>query len=63
MIALKFVPVFGTSHSESEMKNSTLVIPTMSAGLNAIIAVDLYILNEGMTKLGYIKSHYISPVI
>jgi predicted ATP-grasp superfamily ATP-dependent carboligase len=45
------------------MKNSTLVIPTMCAGLNAMIAIDLYILNEGMTKLGYIKSQYISPVV
>ena len=63
MIPLKFVPVFGTKYSQDLLKNTTLVIPTMCAGMNAMIAVDLYILNEGLTKIGYIKSEYIAPIV
>lgn len=60
---LEFVPVFGTGFDVSKLKGTTLVIPTLSAGMSANIAVELYILNEGMTKAGYLKSEYISPLV
>jgi predicted ATP-grasp superfamily ATP-dependent carboligase len=36
------------------------VIPCHSAGLSPFIALDLFILNEGMEKIGYYKSNYIA---
>ena len=35
----------------------------MGLGMSPSIAMDLAILNDGITKLGYYKSQYISPVI
>lgn len=61
---LEFVPIHGTSHTIAEMKGTTLIIPMNSAGMGPMIATDLYVLNEaGTTKLGYLKSDYISPVV
>lgn len=42
------------------MTGSTLVMPCQSAGLSPYIALDLYILNEGLVKIGYYKSEYIA---
>src|SRR5438876_1040339 len=36
-------------------------MPTHCVGLSAFIGLDLYILNEGMVKLGYFKSNNIVP--
>lgn len=36
------------------------MIPCHSAGLSPFIGLDLYILNEGMDKVGYYKSDYIA---
>lgn len=47
----------------SQVKGSALVLSTMSAGMSAIIAQDLYIMNEKPQKLGYVKSEYISPMV
>ena len=45
------------------MKGSTLVIPCIGMGMASSIAADLAILNDGMTRIGFFKSEYISPVI
>ena len=60
---MEFVKVFGSNNDLSGVKGSTLVLPTTSAGMSANIAVDLFILNGGCTKLGYIKSDYLSPSV
>ena len=36
------------------------MIPCHSAGLSPFIGLDLFILNEGMVKIGYYKSDYIA---
>lgn len=59
----EFVPVFGSNFDQSKFKGTQLVIPCLSAGMNATIAVDFYILNENATKAGYLKSDYISPSV
>mmetsp|Transcript_39594 Transcript_39594/g.60563 ORF Transcript_39594/g.60563 Transcript_39594/m.60563 type:complete len:81 (+) Transcript_39594:18-260(+) len=61
--SLQFVPAHGTNHDLSTVKGSTIVFPTLSAGMSPTIATDLFILNENATLLGYIKSDYISPVV
>lgn len=35
-------------------------MPTHCVGLSPFIGIDLYILNEGLTKVGYYKSNYIA---
>lgn len=55
-----FVPLHGST-IVPDFKGTTLVIPCHSAGLSSFIALDLYILNEGMTKVGYYKSNNIAP--
>ena len=60
---LQFVPVFGTDFKQDRFKGSQLIMPTLSAGMSGSIGADMYILNEGMTKIGYLHSEYISPVI
>lgn len=60
---MEFVKVFGSNNDLSGCKGSTLVLPTTSAGGSALIGVDLYILNGGCTKLGYLKSEFISPMV
>jgi len=60
---MEFVKVFGTNHDLSGCKGSTLVLPTSSAGGSAMLAIDMYILNGGVTKLGYIKSDMFSPSV
>jgi len=55
------VPVYGSGFELSKLKGSTLVIPCLSAGMGASIGVELFVLNEGMTKAGFLKSEYISP--
>jgi hypothetical protein len=55
-----FVPLFGTSTTPI-FSGSTLVIPCHSAGMSPFIGLDLYILNEGMQKVGYYKSETIAP--
>jgi predicted ATP-grasp superfamily ATP-dependent carboligase len=57
---MSFVPVFGSS-VKPEFAGSTLVIPCHSAGMSPFIGLDLYILNEGMQKVGYYKSDFIAP--
>ena len=60
---LEFVPVFGSSFDPLTLKGSDLILPTTSAGGSPQVAVDLFILNEGVTKVGYLKSQYISPMV
>ena len=38
-----------------------MIIPTHSVGLSAFIGLDLYIINEGLVKLGYWKSNNVVP--
>ena len=40
-----------------------LVIPSNSAGLAPHIAMDLYVLNSGMVKLGYYVSDFMAPIV
>lgn len=56
-----FVQLPGASTTSSSFAGSTLVIPCHSAGMSPFIGLDLYILNEGMQKIGYYKSDYIAP--
>ena len=63
MTDLQFVPVFGSNHTDAVFRGTTLVIPTMCAGMSAQIAADLYILNEQADKVGYLHSEYISPLV
>lgn len=60
---VSFVGVHGSNFDVSKLKGTTLVLPLTSAGMNATIAADLYILNEGATKVGFLYSEYISPVV
>ena len=62
-LPLEFVPTFGTNFDLSKFKGTTLIMPTLSAGMNAMLACDMYILNENPTKVGYLKSDYISPMV
>lgn len=62
-IPLKYVPSLGSSQSINDFRGTTLVIPTLSAGMSPMIAADLFILNEGLIPSGYLKSEYISPVV
>lgn len=54
-----FVSVHGTNFDVSQFKDTSLVMPCHSAGLSPFIGLDLYLLNEGMTKVGYFKSENI----
>ena len=58
-----FVPVFGSPHVLADMRGTTLVYPCSSAGMSPMIGTDLYILNEGATKIGYLTSEFISPAV
>ena len=58
---LEFVPTFGTTFDIAKLKGTTLVMPAISAGMSSSIGCDMYILNENATKIGYLKSEYISP--
>ena len=58
-----FVPVFGTQFDTTRLRGSTLVLPSQCVGLSAHIGMELFILNQGMEKVGYYKSDYIAPVI
>lgn len=60
---MQFVPVFGSSHDPSIFKGSTLVLPTTSAGMSSNIAADLFVMNEGAIKVGYLRSAMISPMV
>ena len=62
-MTFEFVPVFGSGHDLSAVKGTTLVIPVFSAGMSAMVACDLFIMNEQPTKLGYIRSEFISPLV
>lgn len=53
-----FVPVHGSTGAPA-FAGTTLVIPCHSAGMSPFIGLDLYILNEGLTKVGYFKSEHI----
>ena len=59
----EFVPFPGSNVDLSAVKGSALVLSSMSAGMSASIAQDLYILNEKPQKLGYIKTEYMSPMV
>jgi len=55
------VQPFASTTPLPDLTGCTLVIPCHAIGMNAFIGLDLYILNEGMTKIGYYKSENISP--
>jgi len=54
------VQPFGSANALPDLSGSTLVIPCQSAGLSSNIGVDMYIINEGLEKIGYFKSEYIA---
>lgn len=54
------VKPFDSSSPLPDFSGSSLVIPCHSAGLSPFIGLDLFILNEGLEKLGYYKSDYIA---
>ena len=58
-----FVPVFGKPFDTATLRNTTLVLPSQCVGLSAHIGMELFILNNGMEKVGYYKSDYIAPVV
>ena len=60
---MTFVPVFGTQFEASRLRGSTLVLPSHCAGLSAHIGMELFVLNEGMERVGYYKSDYVAPVV
>lgn len=56
-----FVPIFG-SGNKPDFAGHTLVIPCVSAGMSALIGVDLYVLNEAsVKKIGYYYSEHLAP--
>lgn len=63
ILPLEFVPVHGSGFTAAKFAGSTLVLPMMGAGMSANIAADLFIMNEGAQKVGFIKSEYISPLV
>jgi hypothetical protein len=60
---IEFVPVFGSTFDTKRFSQTALVLPTMSAGMNSYIGVELFINNENVTKVGYLLSEYISPMV
>jgi predicted ATP-grasp superfamily ATP-dependent carboligase len=62
-MSIQFVPVHGTSFDQAKFKDSMLVLPSNSAGMSGMIAADLFILNEGCSKVGYLHSEFISPCV
>ena len=58
-----FVSEFGKNQNASVFAGTTLVIPSHAVGLSPHIGMDLFILNEGMTKHGFYKSDHISPMV
>jgi predicted ATP-grasp superfamily ATP-dependent carboligase len=62
-MSIQFVAAFGEIFDTGKFKNTTLVIPTYSAGMSPHIALDLFILNENMPKAGYLKSDMMSPLV
>ena len=50
-LPIEFVPVFGQPFDVAQFKGSSLVLPTASAGMNAAIGVDLYLMNENVKKV------------
>ena len=60
---MTFVPVFGTQFDSSTLRNSTLVLPSQCVGLSAHIGMELFIINNGMQKVGYYKTEYLAPVV
>lgn len=61
--AIEFVPVVGGSFTVADMKGSDLILPMTSGGMGPMIATDLFVMNEGAVKIGYLKSSYISPMV
>ena len=57
------VPIFGSNEPLPDFKGSNLIIPCSSAGHSPFIAADLMILNIDMVKVGYYKSHTITPAV
>lgn len=57
------MPVHGTTYDVSMFKGTTLVLPTSSAGMSGMIAVELFVSNESVIKAGYLLSEYISPMV
>ena len=55
------VQPFGTQTPLPSLAGTTLVIPCVGAGMSPSIGLDLFILNEGLVKLGYYKSDFIAP--
>jgi predicted ATP-grasp superfamily ATP-dependent carboligase len=62
-IPLQFVAAHGETFDTSQFKGSTLVLPTSSAGMTAMIAAELFISNESIKRVGFLLSEYIAPMV
>ena len=58
-----FVPVYGTTFDANRLKNTTLVLPSQSAGLSGFIGMELFCLNTDMERVGFYKSDFVAPVL
>ena len=60
---MTFVPVFGKQVAADALKGANLTIPCQSVGLSPLIAMDLAILNDGMERIGFYSTKYLSPMV
>ena len=60
-----FVPIFGepAELATAKMKGTTLVISSNGVGQASSMALDFTILNDKPTKLGYLKSSLLEPLV
>ena len=58
-----FVSEFGKGVQPSVFKGTTLVIPCIGAGMGGCIAMDLFVMNQGLTRIGFYHSDFLASVV
>ena len=58
-----FVSEFGKAIQPTIFKGTTLVIPCLGAGMSPYIAMDLFVLNQGLTRVGFYHSDLLAPLV
>jgi predicted ATP-grasp superfamily ATP-dependent carboligase len=58
-----FVSEFGKAVQASIFQGTTLVIPCLGAGMAPYIALDLFVLNQNLERVGFYHSDYLAPIV
>jgi len=58
-----FTSEFGKNQTPDCFQGTTLVLPSTAIGLSPHIAMDMFILNQNMTRVGFYTSEYIAPML